>query len=220
MLKTCAMIIVALGFSVCLSAQSKPHQGSVTPLMGIGTMSYPEYDIYCDPTDWYPDEGYCGCDPTICDAEPVPTTVPFQDAQCEAQAYYRPLTGIAGLTNAKHIFWIILLPTEWTDVLDAGPTGTCLPACGWLNAHVKQGFTGYLSADNPTKATLFYNTGLGDVPQCSEVVKMGTYTFDWPQNTVYYNPFTTNSNTFAHRVATAGGITDVTIPEGVSVPGW
>jgi hypothetical protein len=169
--------------------------------------------------------GPCPTDPSCIYYDDVPGPPDTDDGggasdpppTCFAQLKYRsvPVMGID--TSYNHSFWWIQDSNETQWVTDAGPTGNCLPSCGFLNDWVVQGTVGHYPQDN-AGAAVAWTSGTQSGPVCSQVDDLYDFAITWPNNsTSYAVGRAPNSNTFAHEAATAGGFNPAAPP---NAPGW
>lgn len=134
---------------------------------------------------------------------------------CFAQLKYRPVFAGLGSVLGNHSFWWIQDNTNTKWVIDGGPSGSCLPNCGYLNAWVRKGNTGYYSQDN-SNDNLAWSSAVSP-SLCGGAGSLWTYGWYWPQTLYNYSYPSPNSNTFAHLASNYAGLSPTTPP---NCPGW
>jgi RHS repeat-associated protein len=118
--------------------------------------------------------------------------------QCFAQLKTRPVDDPTAQTfGGTHSFWYIQTSTGQQYILSGGPTGA---GSGYLNVYTSTNVTS--GVDN-TSATTSWSSGLSSTI-CNQVDAMLSAAQNFPNNTIQYNPVTSNSNTAAHYLGTQG----------------
>jgi len=139
---------------------------------------------------------------------------------CFAQLKYRKVPNIPFLAN--HSFWYMQDSNRKQWIIDAGPTGSCVGSCGFLNAWVTQGtvsshFNKPPSVDSAGASVAY--TAPVTAQLCTQVHLLYQFGVNWANNvTPYALDAAPNSNTFSHQAGTAAGFTNITAPP--SAPGW
>jgi hypothetical protein len=138
--------------------------------------------------------------------------------ECHAQIFYRYVYRGPINTFQNHTFWQLIDYYGYNHVIDAGPSGNCLPHCGNLIAWEYMGHIGYYKEDNSQTAHFLWKGADVD-----GVRKLFDYYQDWPNVTglpsIPYDPTNgPNSNTYIHWSAEYAKLNvDKTPP---SAPGW
>jgi len=191
--------------------------------------------------DTDPDPTPCPTDATpvpLPAAAPAPAPPPPAPLECEAAMYTRPVDNpFAKLAGATHSYWDILevdpnAGNAGTPDLNEVISGDKTPAplnpvnpFNWLNVNIHAPtnstpgapYSGNDTTSNPASSVSF-DSGLSTA-NCMAITYMYTLATKWPQNTVPYNIFTSNSNTVAHLLGSAGGFS-VQRPAGAFGWGW
>lgn len=137
--------------------------------------------------------------------------------KCFAQLKYRAVE-IVEIEVGNHSYWWLQDGSLQTWVMDAGPSGNCLPNCGYLDSWIVPGDVGHITQDDArTDSVAWASPVSGSV--CSNSTNLITFEENWPQDTTSYGYGTApNSNTWAHRAADAAPFTITTPPP--DAPGW
>jgi len=136
--------------------------------------------------------------------------------ECFAQLKYRSIVG----GEATHTFWYIQLPSGTQYIVDGGPSGNCLPDCGYLHAWVTAGVVPFASSGLPGDSTsvgTWWSAGPTSQALCpgaTAIWSFGTYWQQTVTNYVYTGP---NSNSFAYGAAEEAGFAATAPPTAV---GW
>ena len=136
---------------------------------------------------------------------------------CFAQLKYRAVE-ILGVEVGNHSFWWHqdINGQSWID--DAGPTGNCLPDCGYLNSWGTPGYVGHYSEDDSRITAEAWGSPM-NLSICQNEHDLIEFQIDWPEYQTRYALGTApNSNTWAHDAANAAGFTITTPPP--DAPGW
>jgi hypothetical protein len=136
---------------------------------------------------------------------------------CFAQLKYRAVE-ILGIEVGNHSFWWFgdKYGTRW--VTDAGPTGNCVPNCGYLDSWITPGDIGHYAQDDAKSTAVAYYTPISP-NVCQNSANLISFELGWQQDTIGYAAGAApNSNTFAHDSANAAPFTITTPPP--NAPGW
>jgi len=135
---------------------------------------------------------------------------------CLSHLYYRPVFILGENTGENHTFWYIIDQNNSNWVIDAGPSGNCLPSCGYLNAWETVGTVGHYPEDDIAYATLWPTAPPTNI--CNGAFNLEIFEEDWADNTIKYAlNAAPNSNSFTHQAA-VGSAVPATAPP--NTPGW
>jgi hypothetical protein len=143
-------------------------------------------------------------------------------ALCFALLLYRPVKLGPLNSGFNHSFWWAAGSAGTTWIIDAGPSGVCPAACGYLNDQITPGNAGLRYPEDNSNDSLAWAAPYSN-EICSQVASLYDYAYDWVNNVTPYTlpipntPPAVNSNTFTHGAGTAAGFTPTAPP---SAPGW
>lgn len=173
-------------------------------VLGVSVGNAHLYSVAFGPIDQYGTEG------------PLPASVSVEvRPRCFAQLKYRPVI-VGGLPLGNHAFWWIQNSAGTQYVTSGGPSGSCLPNCGYLVNWTVQGSTGHYPEDNSSAATA-WSSGLSS-SVCGGVSNLFNFAATWPQATYQYQMGgAPNSNTYARWAGESAPFAATAPP---NAPGW